>query len=144
MADYTEKFWETHELLGHIHPASYAAEQNTGYLDCSRFHRLAVIIHSGVLGGNLDVDLEQGTSTAGAGAKTFDAGGHDTTITATTDDDTFVIIDVAGEEFDVTGGFDCLNVEVTPAGASIFAVEVWGIVPRFADVPTTAIHATIG
>jgi len=146
MADYTEKYWETHQLLGHIHPATYTTEQNTGYFDCSTFHRLAIVIHSGVLAVNLDIDIEQATDTAGAGAKTFNAGTHDTLITATTDNDTIVVIDVSTDEFDVDGGFDCLNVECTPAGQSndIFSVEVWGIVPRFAAVPTTALHATIG
>ena len=122
---YTERFSERWALLATIEPASYTTEQNTGLVSCQNYTRMAVIIHCGVIGGTLDVDVEQATSTTGT-PKTFDSGGKDITLTATTDNDTVSVIEIKGEEFDVANVYDCLNVEVTPASAGIFGVQLWG------------------
>jgi hypothetical protein len=138
MADYTERFSEVWSLLADIDPASYTTEQNTGYVCLDRYHRAVVIIHCGVLGSGLDVDLEQGTDTSGSGGKTLDSGNKDITLTATTDNNTVSVIEIRTEELDVTGGFDCVNVEITPAGqGDIFGAQIWGGVPRYAPVSTT-------
>ena len=131
---YTERYSEVHSLLGVINPASYNSVQDTGYVSFANYHRGVIKIHCGVIGGNLDIDIEQGTTTAGAGAKTFNSGSKDITKTATTDNNTVSVIEINSSEFDVNNGFDTLNVEVTPASAGIFSVEIWGIVPRFAPV----------
>jgi len=141
MSSYTERFSEVHEFLAAIAPASYSTEQNTGYVSLANFHRAVVIAHAGVLGQNVDFDFEQGTSTAGAGAATFDAGGKDFLWAATTDNNVVRVIEIRNEEFNIAGGYDCLNVEATPAGASsIFGVQIWGIVPRFAPVSTASLE----
>lgn len=133
----TERFSEVVSLLGTIHPASYNSEQNTGYVSLANYHRAVVVVHAGVIGGNLDIDIEQGTDTDGTGAKALDSNSKDITKTATTDNNTVSLIEIKNHELDVAGGFDCINVEVTPAGAGIFAVEVWGLSPRYAPVATT-------
>ena len=135
MADYTERFSEVWSLLGSITAANATTEQNTGYVSMANYHRAMVIIVPVSLGGALDVDMEQGTTTAGAGAKTLDSGNKDVTVAAA--DTAPSIIEIRTEEMDVSGGFDCLNVEVTPAAASYFWVGLWGGVPRFAAVSTT-------
>jgi hypothetical protein len=137
MADYTERFSEVWSLLADIDPASYNTEQNTGYVCLDRYHRAVVIIHTGVISGNLDVDLEQGTDTSGSGGKTLDSGGKDITLTATTDNNTVSVIEIRTAELDVSGRFDCINVEVTPGAAGIFGVQIWGGVPRYAPVSTS-------
>ncbi len=129
---YTNLFTERAELLGTINPASYNAEQNTGYVSLANYHRCAIILHCGVIGGNLDVDIEEGTDTSGTGAQTLDSGAFDITKTATTDNNTVSVIEFPTERLDVADDYDCVNVEVTPASAGIFSVEVWGLEPRFA------------
>jgi len=59
-----------------------------------------VTIHTGVIGGDLDVDIEQGTDTAGAGAKAFDANSKDVTV-PNADDNKVYVIEIRAEEFDV-------------------------------------------
>jgi len=135
MADYTERFSEVWSLLGQIRAVAVATEQNTGYVSLANYHRAMIIVIPVSLGSDLDVDVEQGTTTAGAGAKTVDSGGKDITVQST--DTTPSIIELRTEELDVTGGFDCVNVEVTPTVASYFWVGIWGGVPRFAPVSTT-------
>lgn len=135
MADYTERFSEVWSLLGDIVAANATTEQNTGYVSLANYHRAMIMVVPISLGGDLDVDVEQGTTTAGAGAKTVDSGNKDITVAST--DTAPSIIELRTEELDVTGGFDCVNVEVTPGAASYFSVTLWGGVPRFAPVSTT-------
>jgi hypothetical protein len=135
---YTERFSEVHDVLGRINPASYTSEQNTGYVHMQNYHRAAIVIHAGVLGQNVDIDIEQAQNTAGLNAKTFDAGSKDILLTATTDNNTVSIIEIKSSEFDVNGAFDCLNVEATPVtSAAIFGLIIYGTETRFAPVPTT-------
>jgi len=123
---YPERFSERWALLASIAPASYNTEQNTGLVSCQNYVRLVVKIHCGVIGGDLDIDIEEATSTTGTPAS-FDSGNKDITKTGTTDNDTVSLIEIKGEEFNVNGNYDCLNVEVTPAAAGIFDVELWGL-----------------
>ena len=135
MADYTERFSEVWSLLGQIRAVGATTEQNTGYVSLANYHRAMVEILPVSLTGALDVDVEQATTTGGSGAKTLDSGGKDVTVAQA--DTTPSIIEIRTEELDVTGGFDCINVEVTPGAASYFWVNIWGGVPRFAPVSTT-------
>ncbi len=138
MADFTERLSEVLYPLGKINPASYNAEQNTGYVNVANYHRVWIVIHAGVLGQNVDVDVEQALDTSGTSPKTLAAGSKDITLTATTDNNTISAIEIRGEEFDVANAYDCVNLEMTPAGSSsIFGAIVYGAVPRFAPVPTT-------
>jgi hypothetical protein len=138
---YTQRFSEGAALLAKINPATYTTEQNTGYVSCALYQRVAVVIHAGALGGDLDVDIEEGTDTSGSGAQAFDSNGKDITIDSDDDDNTVSVIEIRGEEFDVNDGFDCLNVEVTPGSSSIFSVQVWGLEPRYAPVSTSGLNS---
>ena len=142
MSTYTERFTEVSQYLGGINPASYNSVQDTGYVSFANFHRGVVIVHAGVLGQNVDFDFEEATSTAGAGAQSFDSAGKDFLLTATTDNNTVSVVEIKSEEFDVDNNYDCLNVECTPAGSSsIFSLQIWGLVPRFAPVSTTGLDS---
>lgn len=145
MSSYTERFTEVAELLAEISPAAYATEQNTGYVSLSDFHRAVVIIQCGALGGDVDVDIEEATDTAGTTPQAFDGGGKDTTLTNGTDDDGTTVIEIRTEELDVNDEYDCINVELTPAAqtSSIFGVQVWGLVPRHAPADTTILNAVV-
>ncbi len=125
---YTEQFSEGWELLGSINPASYSSEQNSGRVNLGSYVRAVIIIHGGVLGQNVDVDIEQG-QTATSTLKAFDTNDLDITLTATTDNNTVSVIEVRPERFE--DGYQYLNLEMTPAGASsIFGAQIWGE-PRF-------------
>ena len=142
MADYTERFSEVAAYLGGINPASYTSEQNSGYVSLANYHRAVIIIHAGVLGQNVDIDIEAAQDTSGTGPGSFDTASKDILLTATTDNNTVSVIEIRTEELDIAGGDDCINVEATPAGASaIFGVQIWGLVPRFAPVPTTTLDS---
>jgi hypothetical protein len=48
------------------------------------------------------------------------------------------VIEIRTDELDIAGGDDCINLEMTPAGASsIFGAQIWGLEPRYAPVATT-------
>ena len=139
---YTQRFSEEFQLLGHIHPASNTGETNTGYVSIANFHRTVVKFHAGVLGGDCSITLSQATDTGGAGGKTLNAGGKDVVV-HNADDNSITLIEVRTEEFDVDGGFDCMNVQVLNPVASIYDVEVWGFIPRHAPVSTAALNAVV-
>jgi len=142
---YTERFSEVYALLGTINPDDYSGEQNTGYVSLANYHRAVIIIHCGVIAANIDVDIEQATDTAGSNPKSLDSASKDIALTALTDSDTVSVIEIRTEELDVDGGFDCINVEATVDEklqvTSLFYVEIWGAVPRFAAVATTALDS---
>ena len=133
---YTERFSEAWEYLGGINPASHSAEKNSGYKSLANYERAVIIIHAGVLGGNVDIDVEQGTDTSGTSGKALDSNTKDITLTATTDDNTVSVIEIRPEEFDIANGFDCLNLEMTPASAGIFSAQIWAQ-PKYKPAATT-------
>lgn len=128
---YTERFTEAWECLAATYGANVAhtTETNTGSVSLANFQRVAIIIHPVALNDALDVDIEEATSTAGAGLKPLASGGHD--ITVATADTKPSVIELRTDELDVEDGFDCINVEVTTAAtagsANYFVVEIWGL-----------------
>jgi hypothetical protein len=135
---YTARFSEQAAYLGGINPASYSAEQNSGYVSLANYHRTVIIIHAGVLGQDVDVDVEAAQDTSGTGPGSFNSAGKDITLTATTDNNTVSVIEIRTDELDIAGGDDCINLEMTPAGASsIFGAQIWGFEPRYAPAATT-------
>ena len=144
---YTEDFSEVHELLAHIPADSATTEQNSGYVSLENHPRAVVVVSVGDLATNatFDIDIEQAQDTAGTGAKAL-AGKSTTQLTeAGTDSNKVVIIEIRTEELDVTNGFKCINVEVTPATAAAeFAVLIFGVGgPRYAPVGVTGIEEII-
>lgn len=137
---YTERFSEEWELIDVVYGAAVAAntETNSGYNDMGNYHRIAIVIDPVSLGDALDVDIEQGTSSAGAGAKTVDSNTKD--ITVATTDTAPSVIEIQMEEMDVTNRFNHLNVEITTAntggGANYFACKIYGL-PRYGAASTT-------
>lgn len=140
MSDVMQLFTEGWALLGVINPASHNSEKNTGYVSLANYPRAVILIHCGVIGGDLDIDIEEGTNTSGAGAQTFDSGAKDITKTATTDNNTVSAIEIKSSECDVADGYHCINVEVTPASAGIFGVQIWGLA-AYKPAPTTLLDS---
>lgn len=139
--DYNRRFTENAELLAVIPPASYTTEQNTGYVSCREYPRVVVMINVGTIGGDVDVDVEEGSDTSGSDAQQMNSGGKDLTIESADGANQFHVIEIKGEEFDVADDLDCLNIELTPGAATIFGVEVWGLSPRHEPVGTSNIDS---
>ncbi len=143
---YTQRFTEGMELLGVLNPASQTVVQDTGNLLTENVHRGVAIIHVGVMAGTatLDADLEQASDTT-AGTRKAITGKSITQLTqAGGDGDQVVVIEWRAEELDVDGGFEYVNLEVTPASAAvIFGAQVWGVVQRFKPVSTTNIEEIV-
>jgi len=137
---YTERFTEGWAYLGGINPASYNTVQDTGNLLCEEYARLAIIVHAGVMGGNCGFDIEEATTSVAGTRAQFDSGNKDLDLVATTDDNTVSVIEIKAEEFTV-GTYSYINVECTPAAASIFSVQVWGGEARHKPVSTTTLDS---
>ena len=137
---YTERFTEVHQLLATIYAANVAAEQNSGYVDIGTFHRAVIIIHPLALTAALNVDIEEATDTLGTSPQAFQAAGHDITVAAADTEPS--VIEIRTEECDVNDHYHCINLEITPAGATeYFVAEIWGVIPRFAPVSTAALDS---
>jgi len=142
MSNFTERFSEVCAVLAELDPHEYGAgEQNTGYVSFANYHRGAVIIQTGAMSAAIDVDFEEATTTAGAGARSFNAAGKDLSLTTPGH---VYIFEIKSEEFYKVAGtnYDCLNVELTLTNNAEFSVLVLGIVPRFPPVGTTLVTVT--
>jgi hypothetical protein len=137
---YTERFTETAQLLAVTYPASYAAEQNTAFVNVGSFHRVLVLVIAGDIGTSLDVDVEIATDASATALHTLKS------ITQLTqaggDDNSPVAIEIQTEDLVKPTGasatnYEWLRVESTPNGASIYTILVFGLIPRYAPVSTT-------
>ena len=140
---YTELFSEQWQLIDTVYALGVAAntETNSGAVAVNNFHRLVIIIHPMDINDALDVDIEQATSTSGT-LKSVDSGGKD--ITVATADTKPSVIEIAADELDVSGGYDCINVEITTADTAgdgnDFCVEIWGM-PAYKPADTTLLDS---
>ena len=125
MNSYTQLFTEGWELAGVIEAASHSSEQNSGRIDVSPYTRLWIEIYGADGGANaIAVDLEQADAASGGTLKALHASDLDTDVAA---DEYMHVIEVRCEQFDTNLGFRWLNVEMTPAGARVCGVHVWGL-----------------
>src|SRR5512139_1476976 len=144
MADFTERFTETACLLYNLAPISVSngAEVFTSYVSLANYHRAAIIIHTGVMssGSTLDAVVHEATDTSGTGAQHLGTSKAITQLTqAGSDSNKDVIIEVRTEELDVDDGYDCIALGYTVGtAATLLSIEIYGLVPRFAPVATTA------
>lgn len=139
----TELFSERFALLDHEPADSVAAgEVNSGYVDMGLYPRLVIVVSVGdmVATATLDIDIEQATSSGGAGAKNITGKSITQLTQAGGDSDTAVCIEVNAEELDVANGFAFVNVECTVANAAVeLAWFVFGDGgPRYKSVSTAA------
>ena len=143
---YTQRFSEQWELLDTVYGLAVpaASEANTGFFHVADYVRLVVIIHPMDINDVLDIDLEQATIAAGTDGKALDSNSKDTTIAIA--DTAPTVIEIRPDEFDVNGGFDWLNVEITPANTggdgNDYVVEVWGE-PVYKPAATTNLDSVV-
>ena len=133
---YTERFSERWEYAGRIEVASHSTEQNTARIDVSPYTRLFVEVFGADGGANdIEVDVEEADAESGGTLQSFHSGDKDFTLQS---DEYMGVIEIRTEEFDTNDGFRWLNIEMTPAGARVCGVNVWGLV-KDAPADTTNI-----
>ena len=133
MAESTARFTEQWALIGKITPASYTSEQNSGRLNLANYHRAVVIIINGALGTDttLDSDIEQADAASGGTLKAISGKSITQLTDVGGDDDKVVAVEIDCDELDVDGGFEYINVELTPAvSTAICGALVFGL-PRY-------------
>lgn len=143
-AIYTQTFKEEWALVASVTPASISSETNlSARVDVSGYTRLAIVIHTA--GSEvIDVDLEQASALTGGTLKALDSGDQDYSVPATAG---VYIKEIRSEQFDTNPGivsvesFKWFNVEMTPAGANITALQLYGL-PK--DQPPTDNWGTNG
>jgi hypothetical protein len=147
---YTERFTEGAELLYRLAPVSVGngAEAFTTYVHLEGFHRAIIKISVGVMaqGSTIDAQVHQDYAAAGGGAPKHITGKLITQLTqASGDSGSTVIIELRTEELDVDGGFDWISLGYTVGtAASLMAIEVWGLEPRYRPVATTSLAEIVG
>lgn len=137
---YTERFSEMVELAGAITPIATAAEHNSGWIDMSKFSRVAIVVSVGTFGTNatVDVDIEQAQDSSGTGAKNITGKSITQLTDAGTDDDKHVVIEVQAEELDVNNGFTHIQVELTIGTATVpSSAVVFGFPVRYQPASVT-------
>jgi len=147
---YTERFTEGAELLYRLAPVSVSsgAEVFTTYVHLEGFHRAIVKISVGVMAGGstINAQVHQDYAAAGGGTPKHIAGKLITQLTqAGGDSGSTVIIELRTEDLDVDGGYDWISLGYTVGtAASLMAIEVWGLEPRYRPVATTALEEIVG
>lgn len=146
---YTERFSEGAELLYSLAPVSVAqgAEAFTTYVHMENFHRAIIKLAVGVMaqGGAINAQVHQATVVTAGDAKHI-TGKLVTQLTqAGGDSGSTVIIELQSEELDVDGGFDWIALGYTVGtAASLMAIEIWGLEPRYKPVATTLLAEVVG
>lgn len=129
------KFADRNTVLGTIDPASVAASTVlTAWVPVAKWHAIAAIISTGVLGASATVDakLRQATDAAGTGAKDI-TGKSITQLVKASHDNKQVILECKPEDMDTNGGFTHVALSVTVGtAASLLSAVLLGVNARYA------------
>ena len=131
----TIKFSDRTGVLGVINPASIAASTVlTAYVPVAKWHTLAAIIATGVLGASATVDakLRQAQDSSGTGVKDI-TGKAITQLVKASHDNVQAVIECKADDLDTTNGFTHVALSVTVGtAASILGALLLGTNPRYA------------
>lgn len=137
---YTQRFYEDWELLAVISPQAAngaVGEHNTGWVDVSEFHRIAALVLPGEPGGasTIDIDVEEATSAAGAGAQDVTGVAPNQVVAADAGEPG--CIEFQTEEMDAANDYRFVNIECTIAvNTYTFALFLFGYRGRYKPVGT--------
>lgn len=130
----TLKFAECNAILATLDPASVAAGTVlTAWVPISKWHALAAVLQTGVLGAAATVDakLRQATDAAGTGAKDI-TGKSITQLVKASHDNKQVVIECKAEDLDTTNNFTHVALSVTVGvAASLLGAVLMGHNPRY-------------
>ncbi len=137
----TMRFSEYAELLYKLSPISVSngVEVFTTYVSLANFHRACIVLSTGVMAksSTIDAQVHQATNTSGGSAKHITGKAITQLTEAGSDSNKQVIIEIDTSELDVAGGFDCISLGYTVGtAASIMAIQIFGLTPRFKSVST--------
>lgn len=138
MGEYTELFSENAAPLAVFSGSGATTEQNSGYVNVGKYHRIAVVLHAIAVGTTLDLDVEITTDGVSAGLFTLKS----ITQLGGSDDGDLVVVEIRTDELGKPTGapsenYDWVNVEITPSGSSTFSCIVYGLMPRYGAVDST-------
>jgi hypothetical protein len=109
-------------VVGVIDPdANTAATYTTGWIDMGKFEHLLAIIMAGDLGSSatLDAKFQQATDSSGTSAKDVSGKAITQMTQASTDkSNKQALVNLAGEDLDVDGGFTHVRLSMTVATAT--------------------------
>ncbi len=119
-------------VLGTIPPQSATTVQVSGWLDATKFHNILALIATGAMTatGTVDAQIQQATSSGGAGAKAI-TGKSITQLVAASNANNQVLINLHQEDLDIANGFKWIQLSITQAtAASLISGAVFGFDPR--------------
>ena len=137
--DYTKLFSEEAAPLAVFGSAAATTEQNSGYVNLAKYHRIAVVLHAIGVGTTLDMDVEIATDAAATDVYTLKSMAQ----MDSEGDGEIVVVEIRTDELGTCRparsgeNYDWLNVEVTPSGSCAFSCIVYGLVPRYEPVDST-------
>ena len=130
----TIKFSDRSAILGVLNPASVAASTVlTAWVPVAKWHTLAALIATGVLGASATVDakLRQATDSSGTGAKDI-TGKAITQLVKASHDNVQAVIECKADDLDTAGGFTHVALSVTVGtAASLLSALLMGTNPRY-------------
>lgn len=128
------KFSDRSGILATLDPASVAASTVvTSWVPVAKWHTIAAIIQTGVLGAAATVDakLRQATDSSGTGAKDI-TGKAITQLVKASHDNKQVVIECKADDLDAAGAFTHVALSVTVGtAASILGALLIGTNPRY-------------
>jgi hypothetical protein len=128
------KFSDCAAVMATLDPASVAASTVvSGWVSMDKWHSIAAILQTGVLGASATVDakLRQATDGSGTGAKDI-TGKAITQLVKASHDNKQVVLQANAEDLDVNGGFTHVALSVTVGtAASLLSAVLLGVNGRF-------------
>lgn len=129
------KFSDRSGILATLDPASVAASTVvTSWVPVAKWHTIAALIATGVLGASATVDakLRQATDSSGTSAKDI-TGKSITQLVKASHDNKQVVIECKADDLDTTNGFTHVALSVTVGtAASLLSALLIGTNPRYA------------
>lgn len=131
----TIKFSDRTGILATLDPASVAASTVlTAYVPVAKWHTIAAILQTGVLGASATVDakLRQAQDAAGTGVKDI-TGKSITQLVKASHDNKQVVLECKADDLDTANGFTHVALSVTVGtAASLLSAALMGTNPRYA------------
>lgn len=123
-------------ILAAINPASQAAGSAvSGWILASQFQKFLALVQVGVFGASATVDanIQQATSSGGAGAKAIGSGVAITQMLAAGGNNVQAEINLDAQQLDTNNGFDYIQLTITVGtAATVIAGALVGFNPRLA------------
>lgn len=128
------KFSDRTAILSTLDPASVSASTVlTAYVPVAKWHTIAAILQTGVLGASATVDakLRQAQDSSGTGVKDI-TGKSITQLVKASHDNKQVVIECKADDLDTANGFTHVALSVTVGtAASLLSAVLIGTNPRF-------------